>query len=66
MIRIGKKSKDKLKEKEMDSRSMSICKEGVTRIVCTTKDSSDSLTGECVRVCEREHVCVCVCERERV
>ncbi|XP_067938741.1 phosphofurin acidic cluster sorting protein 2-like [Watersipora subatra] len=54
MIRLGKKSKDKLKEKESDSgKSQNINRDSITRIVCTAKDSSDQIT---VNIDEIEHV----------
>ena len=46
VIRIGKKSKDKAKEKETgDNKSVNITRDGITRIICTAKDSSDHFTG---------------------
>jgi len=45
VIRIGKKSKDRSKEKEADTKSQNINRDGITRIVCTTKDSAETLLG---------------------
>ena len=46
VIRIGKKSKDKAKEKETgDNKSVNITRDGITRIICTAKDSSDHFSG---------------------
>ena len=45
-MRLGKKSKEKSKEKESDNtKTQSINRDGVTRMICSVKDSADQLAG---------------------